>query len=48
MRLLLLQKNSIKALKWSKLRNKYLKSKCLTDKTTEKTTIYNIIFVRNF
>ena len=32
-------------MKQSRLRNKYLKSKSLTE---EKTTIYNVIFVRNF
>ena len=33
-------------MKRSRLRNKYLKTKSLTDR--KKTTIYNVNFVRNF
>ena len=35
-------------MKRSRLRNKYLKSKSLTDKKKQKKTIYNVVFVRNF
>ena len=35
-------------MKQSRLRNKYLKSKSLTDKKKQKKTIYNVVFVRNF
>ena len=35
-------------MKRSRLRNKYLKSKSLTDRKNYNIQIYNVIFVRNF